>query len=593
MKYYSRGKKGKSQAGWETAHKWLRAVTDYLVCAYMLMILAVLPLYFRGGYTDIATRKNSLFGKGSMAMAKILVPVLLAYGLVSLFLYLRKNRPLPLKEGCKRLWADIRGGISAVDIFAAWYGVVLVISFLCTDYKEAALWGAKGWYMGLAAQSVMVGSYFLISRLWRPRTWFFYVMLSISGVVFLLGYLNRFSIYPIKMVDAQVNFISTIGNINWYCGYVSTVFFAGVAFLVQGCGLTPGREGGAKGGRRGGSKGKRGCREKASALGGLRWRRAALAFYVFLGFATLVTQGSDSGILVLGVMLLVLFGLCADDGERMLGFGTLWLLLWSACLFMGLFRLAAPEALNYKDGFVEACTRGALPAFMTLLALAFAGWLRGAVKKGTYRKKLFQASARVLAAAALCAGAVLAVLLVVNTANPGSIGKLSEYGLFTFSDEWGSNRGATWKCGLRVFMEQDPLHKLIGVGPDAMAAYIYEDGSGELLAAVRDNFGYARLTNAHNEWITILADTGLLGLAGFGAMMASAVVILLGRDKRSPLAWACGLCLLAYTVHNIFSFQQVTNTPTVFVLMGMGMAFRRTAEKAGIKNLNGDGGGTV
>lgn len=559
MFYDAHRGKGKAGEGWPVVQEWLRTVIDYLACAYMILVLAVLPLYCPGGYTYIATRKNSLFGRGGVAIGKVLAPTLLAYGAVSLILYMKRNKASSFAEDAKRLWSRAVGGISAVDIFAAWYGIALTLSFLCTEYEEAG-WGAYGWYMGYYTQMIMVCSYFLISKFWKPRKAFFHMMLIVSAVVFLLGYLNRFSIYPIEMKDANVSFISTIGNMNWYCGYVTTVFFGGVALLWQ-------RGGRGDGSRDGTSDGEGGRRK--------RWRKVGLACYVLLGFATLVTQGSASGILTLCVLLPVLFCLSAGDGGRMQGFGVVWMLLSAACLFTGLFRIIAPEALNYRDGFMDLLTMGAFPVIMMITSGLFAVWIRRSAGKGLYRRKELQLLARIMVTFVSCAVVASAALVTVNTLRPGSIGKLSEYEFFTFSDSWASSRGATWKCGFRVFAEQDPGHKLTGVGPDAMAAYIYDGGAGkELSDMIQDNFGTAHLTNAHNEWLTILADVGLLGLAGFSGMMVSAIGIMLGKGKQGRVTRACGLCLLAYTVNNIFSFQQVVNTPLMFAVLGMGMAFR-------------------
>lgn len=125
------------------------------------------------------------------------------------------------------------------------------------------------------------------------------------------------------------------------------------------------------------------------------------------------------------------------------------------------------------------------------------------------------------------------------------------------------------------FLEQDPGHKLVGVGPDAMAAYIYSDGSEELVDVVTYSFGSSRLTNAHNEWLTILVDTGVLGLVGFGGMILCGMAVLLKKRSKNLFACACGFCLVPYTVNNIFSFQQIMNVTVMFVLLGMGMAYGR------------------
>ena len=65
-------------------------------------------------------------------------------------------------------------------------------------------------------------------------------------------------------------------------------------------------------------------------------------------------------------------------------------------------------------------------------------------------------------------------------------------------------------------------------------------------------------------------NMGVLGLVSYAGMMVSAIRNFLRAGKRSALAGACGFCVLAYTVNNMFSFQQVMNISAVFVIMGIG-----------------------
>ena len=139
------------------------------------------------------------------------------------------------------------------------------------------------------------------------------------------------------------------------------------------------------------------------------------------------------------------------------------------------------------------------------------------------------------------------------------------------------------------FSEQDIVHKLTGVGPDAMSAYIYQDGSEGLLQMLNQVFGpNLRLTNTHNEWLTVLVDTGILGLIGFGGAMVTAMAAFFRKSGESGKAasgggsggfcsvcCACGFSLLAYTVNNMFSFQQTVSLTTMIAILGMGMAFLR------------------
>jgi O-antigen ligase len=196
-------------------------------------------------------------------------------------------------------------------------------------------------------------------------------------------------------------------------------------------------------------------------------------------------------------------------------------------------------------------------------------------KENNYHDRAMIRFSRVLAGA--CVGLVVIILFLasLNTVYPGSIGKLSEYSLFTFSGSWGSKRGATWGATARCFAEQNFLHKLVGVGPDAMSAYMYTDGSAGLQEMLQKWFGTATLTNGHNEWLTVLADLGVLGLVSFAGIIISSVKSFVKEGRQEAVLCACGFCVLAYTVNNVFSFQQTVNGATMFVILGMGAAFQR------------------
>lgn len=530
---------------------WLRFIIDFIISVYLVLMTVVMPFYFRDGYSYIATDKALFCRRINIYAFWALIPVFAAYLGSSLAVFLREKKGKLTKalwlEQLRKVWKKA----TLPDKFMGLYGVALTASYLCSDYKGNALWGAgNGWYTGFLPQLMLVGAYFFIAKCWRPRKSFFYMLFPVSAAVFLLGYLNRFSIYPVEMKMSSPSFISTIGNINWYCGYAVIVLFAGVALIWQ----------------------------RSWKI----WQKVLLYGYVLLGFATLTTQGSSSGIVALGIMLSVSFVMSAGNGEKMCRFWEVAALLSMACLFTRWFRSTAPERMNFPDAIIDLLTTGSLPIIMTAMSLFALALFYILAYKGIYPQKSMIILAKVIVSLVSC-GIVLSVLMIIiNTRHPGSLGRLSEYPIFTFSDTWGSKRGVIWKASIICFSEQNLLHKLVGVGPDAMAAYLYHGSSEGLRQMLNQVFGNTiRLTNTHNEWLTVLINTGILGLIGFGGAMVTAIWTFLKRSKKgasdggSAICCACGFSLLAYTVNNIFSFQQTVSLTTMMVILGMGMAFLR------------------
>lgn len=556
---------------WSVGSEFLHYLLDGMICVYMLLVIVVMPFYNQEGFLHIGTDKAIFFRRISVYGAWVIGPTLVLYlilqGIERVQVQRRNGKTVRLS-----IWQYCKGKMSVTDLFALLYGVSLILSYLCSDYKENTLWGAEGWYMGLLPQMVLVAIYFLVSKCWVKRSWMFLLFFPVSAVTFILGYLNRFGIFPIDMKAQNVQFISTIGNINWYCGYLVSVFFGGYYLLWQNNGMKRERK--------------------------VNWKHLLLTGYVAVGFGTLVTQGSMSGLFTLVVMLIVTFCLSARDGERMLSFWQETLILSVMCLFTLFVRTVLHWEITYTDAAVELLTNSVFPVVGVVVCAALVAGLGYCHRKGRETVRIYGILAKVLAVGSVAVLVITAGMIVVNTLYPGCLGRLSEYSFFTFSPKWGSNRGATWKAGLMCFGEQNMLHKLVGVGPDGMDAFLYQNGSDALKQLVTERFGTASLTNAHNEWLTILVNEGILGCISFVGMMVSAIVRFLryGVEEKSLTAQqggknatekkdkavavrtvigACGFCLLAYTVNNLFSFQQSMSAATIFVIMGIGEAYAR------------------
>lgn len=561
---------------------------------YLIMMGVVLPFYYHPetSYMTIGSGKAEFYNKWAFGTAKAAGVFLLLYLLtasVRQFLLWKKDSSrktggaslwMAMKTGCQNFWQSLTG----TELFAVCYIAALCISYLLTDYPEFAKMGADGWNMGFWSQILFLFFFLLLERTLTTgmAKAGIGMMLSASTVVFLLGLLNRYGVNPLHMESSGPGFISTIGNINWYCGYWSVLF-------PVCCGIFLFRE-----------KVLPGSRSAQQAPVSVLYRVLPVlsGIAVVIGFATGVSQGSDSGLLVLAAMTLILGCFAGKEKEGLRHFIELLLLF---CVSLtGLFALQHlfPERNQYQTAgylFLTEKPWGLIFGVLLLCLYFFLfirknncanGWtktvenhcdnkLTGTADRGivwTYRAWQILTG---LSAAAL----VLYIgLLTFNTTHPGVIPALDGNALFTFNTSWGSSRGATWSIGIHTFLAQNFGHRLFGVGPDSMAAYLYQSDNSTLLAEVRATFGDKRLTNAHGEWITVLVNTGLMGLLSFAAMIISAVGTLFSR-KQKTLAKACGLAVLCYTLHNIFSFEQMMNISQMYLVIGIGMAVAEKEER--------------
>lgn len=536
--------------GWKKSIKsignFCQTILSVLVSICAILILMVMPFYFQEGYTHIGTDKSYFFRTGIMGMAKLILPVLAVWLACVLTEFLIHREKGTLKSRA----ADMRRRLVSTDIFCFLYFIAVIISYFCSDYKQTARWGTRGWFMGMFPQLALVAVYFLLSRFQLREKWMFWLCLPVSAVTFVLGYLNRFDIWPLSMPNSgRPLYISTIGNINWYCGYITAVFFLGVGLLWLD----------------------KGTKQLYTVL---------LSIYVFTGFAALLTNGSDSGLFALAVVLFVLFILSVRD-EDILKIRRFWLIILlfagAGLATMGL-RFMFPGRINYTTRLGDLLTYSPLPVIMLGIG-ALGLWLAKPDDKSItiarHVMKAMRVAARILCVAVPAGMLVFVLMIAVNTVRPGSLGPLSDKSIFTFNNAWGSHRGATWSIGLRCFGEQNPLHKLVGVGPDCMSDFLYTDASPALLETVRKAFEGRRLTNAHCELLTLLVNVGIWGGLAFAGILFSVLKRFLSAREHNAYAAACGLCVLAYFANNLWSFQQSMSVATIFAVMGLGERFLR------------------
>lgn len=515
------------------------------VTVYILLMIVILPFYFTDGYAQIGTDKFNFFYKGTCIMGIFFLLFWVPYIMTKVMLWKREGGVVLIKQellaGCEKL--------SLTDWFVFGYGVVVTLSYLFSKYKTGtdfgdAFVGVNRWYLGLRTQLLLVAVYFAVSRFCIKKKWLPALWIPVTLVTFMPGYLNRFDVRFFEMKNTTNEFISTIGNMNWYCGYMVIIFFGGLYYFWT-------------------------MKEEKM------WANAVLGVWMTVGFATLITQGSRSGLMTLVVMLLVLYLFSMKDMDKLLLFFACCMSLGFACMVTCVVRSFLPERFNYEDGLVDLLTYSplafALPAVACVLCLLLA-FLQ---KRGKSPLKAFTILGYVGCLGAVLAVVTFVVLGLINTAHPGSLGELSEVSVLTFNKEWGSYRGATWVAGIQCFADQGFLGKLFGVGPDSMALYLHSDAGEELTSMLKECFKGKSLTNAHCEWLTVLVNNGLLGMVFYAGLFVSAVVRFLKAGKTNALAGACGFAVLAYMVNNMFSFQQALSAVTVFMVLGMGEAFVR------------------
>ncbi len=530
----------------DKVERLLERSAQVAIWLYLLLVVGWMPFYFTKGYGRIGSDKGNLY---RTVVAPILILALVLWVLNALM----HSWNLWKKSGWKAVWGHTTQNLSATDLLMLWYLIGVMLSFSLREYRIVGLWGHDPWPMGLLTHVCMVVSYFVISRYFTGEKFFCGLLLAVTTVVFGLGILNRYGVYPIPMEYANPSFISTVGNINWFCGYWSVTAWLGAIFYWAG--------------------------EYGSGTKG-RWIRIGLGCLSTIALALGIVQGSDSGMITLAVVLLTLFCSSIRNAEKFRRSLELLLMVCGICIAVNLADRLFPGALTYKVGVLKILAESWIPWAMGALCLVWYIVFRrhwdGAKFSPAFWKKSRKA---VLILLAVILG-LYVILGILNTALPGGVPGLAGKALFTFDGNWGSSRGITWAAGIKVWEGQDLLHKLVGVGPDNMADYIYRGGDPALRQTLEGWFEGNRLYNAHGEWITNLANLGLFGMVTFANVILYAFYKFFKAGPQNKLMYFLAISVLSYTVNNIFSFQTMMNLPQIFVLIAVGEALLRKIDVA-------------
>ena len=444
----------------------------------------------------------------------------------------------------KKMAVWIRNNLSPLDLAVLCYLAAAAVSWACSNYRQAAWIGAEGWFMGLRTQLLLATAYFCLSRSYLAKKILLAGHIFGSGAACLFGVLHRFLVDPLGMYEGisesyYLEFLSTVGQATWFSSYVCTVLVIGIAFFF---------------------------------LAKKTYVRVLWGMYCMLGFATVVTQNSDSAFLAMGALFLGLFCAACRRMDWMERYLETMILMLGSFKIVGILQQVFAKRAIQLDG-ISVFFAQSTETWLALLAVAvlYMTFLGYRMKHENLQTFPF---GRGLSGTAIVLG-VLAAAGYGLTVWANTTGKLPvqmQHQYLLFDEAWGNYRGLIWKVAALMFSQMNVLQKWIGAGPDCFQEYCYRDPVwSDMLNSV---FGNGQVvTNAHNEFLNVLICLGMLGLLAFLAILATAAGRFLGafccKRDFDPLVLAGGLAVLTYCAHNFFCYQQVCCTPYLFLILAM------------------------
>lgn len=506
-----------------TVSEWVivAPAMEYVLTATMIAMCVAVSFYAKDGYHEIG---NAKFEAYRIVMV-IGFALFLVMGVCCFANFLWQKKPWKL---------------SVTDGFVFAYLILVTIAVVSGGFYEDALWGSFGWNMGWMSQLSFVLIYLAMSRFGRYYRVILSVFCGSALVVFLIGILHRMMIDPIGFYEElegyqMAQFLSTIGQATWYASFLAVALPVGVAVFLF-------------------------AENKV-------WRILSGA-YITAGFASLVTQNSDSAYFAFAGFMLVFLVLCVENRETLNRFAEVCTLFFTAGKVMYFLMQIHPNSDLEYDFVTRIILEG--KSTWALLGLCIVWDIFLYVRRNRpYSVVRFRWVKRaVIAGTAVCVFAMVGIIILqTRGVFSGRFGAaLGEVSYFNWNDAWGNGRGRIWSFTARVFAGESLLHKLFGVGPDCFSSYVSAVHGEE----VNLLWGDKMLTNAHNEWMTTLVNTGILGAAAYIGIFITAIRRFLKAWRKDYLLAGAAASVASYMAYNFFCYQQVCCTPFVFLLLGVG-----------------------
>lgn len=505
----------------------IRDTLKTAINAYLVLILLVLPLYVRDGYVMIGNVKYLFFRNVTLFFVLVAAVMQILMAVV---------------QGRERKGVHM---ISSTDAAVMVFAGSAALSWCFSIDRHTAWWGTSGWYMGLLSQLMFVWIYFAASRWCGEQKEILWAFFAGATVVMALGLLNRYVYDPLSMFVGledwnRTHLLSTIGNSNWYCGYVSVASAVCIYFAY--------------------------AKNKVCQLAGLVGS--------LFCFWTIMTQGSEGGYLILAAEMIAALLWSLEDRKKLFAFLKV-LACWPAAALLGQYCIRFRGLILVEDGALGGLLfwPGWPLVMFLLVALNILLYIRE--RKGQPDKLK---AGYVKKAALWIVGAFFAVGIITFLACQlweGVWNFLGRKELLRITDSWGNGRGILWRMSIGCFAQMETLHKLIGAGPDCFSAVLYGMYPVNDMIHVAGQWETAIYANAHNEWLNMLVNQGILGLVSYAGIFVTLFARLWKYSRRNSFLLLGILAIAGYCAYGIVSFQQTISTPIMFAVLGISEAALR------------------
>lgn len=493
---------------------------------YVFLLFCIYPFYMENGYYNIGVAKIRF-----LYTLSIIVFILCCIIKILELIICKK----------KFLILSYYRNISITEKLVLVYMFLIIFSFLLSSFKEKILWGAEEWRMGTVPLLLMFSLALFLTHWWKEKKWIWYGSFISTAIVICLGICNRFSVYPIRIEPMEkVAFLSTLGNINWFCGYLSVISPIGIAIFL--------------------------LKENKNIK-----HELLLIFYMLINFMIGFCQGSSSYFAWTAAMFVVMLWISINNTTRIKRYLFIVSLWAMAGQILRVIHFLFPDRYNYS----KAILNGAIDTNLTLIIMVVSFLLFYQIKGGKNIPVKNQKIIRIIIAGIVVVGILVYVGLSLYNTKIG-IKALQDVSILVWDENWGTGRGMHYRDTVMLFGRMSLLQKIFGVGADGFEAFAYS--FPDVATHFNEVFEYSILSNAHCEILTNMINLGIMGTIVFLGIMITFALRCLKQGDRYPMLYIPGICVICYCTNNLVSFAQVLNLPFLLVIIGLGEYYLRKIE---------------
>lgn len=494
---------------------YLDKILRYIVTIYFILIITILPLYFQNKYFDMVRTKANVFISvtGSIALLFIVCNI---FGV----LLNQDSKTFP---------------VNFIDRMFILFLICAIFSTLCSENKEEAMWGSAGWHVGTSFFILCGAAYYMLSRHFQWKDVFSGLIAVVNLIVLILGMGNAIGIDPLKMNEGIAKtdygkYLSTIGNVNWYAGYLCIILSLSTIVFVMSKHFVS---------------------------------RVMSAVIVLLCIINGIACNSDGFFIgVIPIIVYVLYvTLQSKEGLRKL------------IEFISLWEISILVTVMLKNKFIVVLDsiQNRISSYFGILMLLFL-FIVALILYKIDSESVYKNSKKIVNGILITAGMVVLFMVLIsnfvleNSSQP-FISK------FRLNGAWGTNRGYIWGYTLKIFLKLNPIQMLFGIGPDTYGIIFRKFYFDEMLSIWNKN-----VINAHSEPLQLLITNGIAGLIAYYGIFISAVNVFITRNRIELKA--ISVAIISYLCQGLVNNIQGICTPLVFIMLGVGMSivFREDLE---------------